>query len=303
MADWPLVGDGQEALTYGVGGITNGGADLGATTNTTISVGCRGTLLFAAGPANGKTAWTTLININTLPFDACGFIFTLVYGTAGAAPILFDIGFGATPVAVLSNLVFRPTRNNEAGRSVYIPLAIPKNTQVSHRRQLASGVATQTDCIITPVACGFDPSPPFGVCNTYGVTTSGSTTTAILDPFSAPNNGTQSSTKGGYVVLGTTTAPVSAMLICLNENVINNGLQIRWAVDIAIGAPGSEQVIVANLPVEIESNAVQFSQNFVGPIPCHIPSGVAISARCALSTKSVTTGALIKMGIAVYCFS
>ena len=87
--------------------------------------------------------------------------------------------------------------------------------------------------------------------------------------------------KGAYTELEDSTPHIIDLLL-IN---LQSGLARDYLVDIAIGATGSEIIIVSNL---LYANA-QSSSNFYRvpsqiEIPIHIPAGTRISARCACTT-------------------
>lgn len=91
-------------------------------------------------------------------------------------------------------------------------------------------------------------------------------------------------TKGSYAqLIATTPFAATGIMLSVFRMSANNG---RFLVDIAVGAGGSEVVIVADLSVGgTGSNGLY--QNHVW-IPLAVPAGVRLSARCQCSTASRT---------------
>jgi hypothetical protein len=85
-------------------------------------------------------------------------------------------------------------------------------------------------------------------------------------------------TKGAWATLGTTAYPTKGMII----HFVGSSAVLRdFFVDIGVGAGGSEVVLYSNLLFSIGSWT---EQSFWYPLPCDLPAGTTISARCQAST-------------------
>jgi hypothetical protein len=108
-----------------------------------------------------------------------------------------------------------------------------------------------------------------------GVVSASSTLTTITASASTH-------TKGSYTVV-VASASIGASAIIVH---IRGGSVARYLFDVAVGASGSEQIIVNNLHVGSFSGGGRSCASF--RIPVQIPSGTQISVRCQSSTASAT---------------
>lgn len=125
-----------------------------------------------------------------------------------------------------------------------------------------------------------------GTWDTIGVDTATSRGTRILD-------GPAANTKGDYVELeASTSADAVGLLINVSRPNDNN---VRFAFDIALGAAASEVVLIADLGFRTDARQ-QTSFNIF--IPCNIPAGSRVSARCQsiLSTSSFDVSCMLLIG-------
>ena len=81
---------------------------------------------------------------------------------------------------------------------------------------------------------------------------------------------------------------------------IERGLKEEgYAVDIAVDG----QAIFTNLTVGLDASCDQFGNMYLGPFPWAIPSGLSITARCAINRWNISVSAAHRMGLIVYGFS
>lgn len=107
-------------------------------------------------------------------------------------------------------------------------------------------------------------------------------------------------TKGSYSqLIASTTADCSALLVTLDRTTNSN---VAGLLDIAVGGAGAEKVIAPNLHWHSSSvNPQMIAHQFL--IPCSIPAGSRISARCqssGVSTIIVTSVICISDMMASY---
>lgn len=112
-----------------------------------------------------------------------------------------------------------------------------------------------------------------------GVNTTAAGTT--ITPSASAN------TKGAYAqLIASTAAPTREAVVHLYANVGQSTPGTSWLVDIAIGASGSEVVVMSNLCV---FTPVQYLHGFLSiALPISIPAGSRISARCQTNIASST---------------
>ena len=116
----------------------------------------------------------------------------------------------------------------------------------------------------------------------YGAVTASTSLTTVTAAGSA-------NTKGAYTqITASTTADISWLYVML-DFVPTTGSGQTCAVDIAIGAGGSEQVTINNLMCAASYYGGCQEYGF----PFNIPKGTRIAARCQSSTASKTCGVAI----------
>ncbi len=135
----------------------------------------------------------------------------------------------------------------------------------------------------------------YQICDTYGFSTANSLGTQ-LDPGGTIN------TKGAYAQLtASTTEDISAIAWLLDyENLAV--LSSDLLMDIAIGAGGSEQIVIPNWVVKTSGSGSSntITGSCVAPMQYKIPSGTRIAARCQSTDNAAATR---KIGISFYGFS
>ena len=268
---------------------------IGAATSGTTG----GTYLAGSSSTYTKSAWTQLIASTTTDIT-----WVLVSGqcslVAGVSFAL-DIGIGASgsEIVIVNNLSLQGVLvalSVGDAFSFFFPLSIPAGTRIAARFSATVGSVS-----ITLSMLGFQ--------DTYQSAGSGSAVDTI--GFSTVTNlGTQvdpggsTNTKGAYATIGTTVADLAGFMIVVDtQNAIGSSNAIgytQWLIDIAVGATGSEVVILPNLYQAGYTLTLNYAAIFV-PVtmyfPIQIPVGSRIAAR-AQSTTAYTPDRLI--GIAAY---
>lgn len=107
--------------------------------------------------------------------------------------------------------------------------------------------------------------------NTYGACTSTSNTTTI-------SSATTANTKGSYTQLIASTNSDATWMTVILDGAEAAGSGLNISVDIAVGASGSEKIIVDNLYYSLVNSITTYEATY--SFPCAIPKGTAISARC-----------------------
>lgn len=185
-----------------------------------------------------------------------------------------DIGIGASgSEVVLAQQIYIP--GNSASGSIGIPCSIPAGTRVAARCQGSSGSLT---CYVTLAL--FDSSMA-AIGDSAGAQaigfSAGSTSGTTINSSATPN------VKGSYTQLtASTPRDYNGFTIMVSAGFV--GSSADAALDIAVGASGSEAIVLPDYCFQITSYQLwsPFSPIFWVPIP----AGTRVSARCAWNYTS-----------------
>ena len=261
MADFPL-GGGTVSATIG--------ADTTATAGTTLT----------SGAANTKGSYAQLVASSRInAFN----LFLIIGGNQSTTldEYLIDIAIGAaaSEQVIIANIPWG--RQTEIFiRAVPFSISIPAGVRISARCQCTS--ATKTIQIMG-ILVGRGLASPAGnaICTTYGAATADSGGVSV-DP------GAVADTKGAYSeITASTTARARELIIAFGGRDNSARSICDWLVDIAIGAGGSEQVIISNIHLYAQSSDDALELYYV-PLPLGFPEGVRLSARAQCSITDAT---------------
>lgn len=254
MGDFPMLG-GQRT--------ENAGA---------VASASRGTVVTAGGSAHTKGSYSELIA--SIAFPAKGILVMLQELSAGN-DYLIDIAIGAasSEVVICPNLIGGAgTGSISYGAIYYFPIAIPDGTRISARCQATNAsVSARVSCIL--FGKGFMPSEPLSLVEAHGAAVADSGGVSI-DPGGTAN------TKGSYTeIVASTTYPIKALIIGVGNQANNVRSSQSWLVDIAIGAAGSEQVVIPNYAINCSTSPDTVLPQTSPLLPVDIPAGTRLSAR------------------------
>lgn len=292
-----MLGNDERLRNLG-GGVMPGGLPLGLEVCNGKSVGAviasgNGTTVSSSVSANTKGSWVQLIS--SLPADAV-YVTVFVSGfdlnnsNFGAV----DIGVGASgsEIPIINNLIFMGGRSLASVFTAQVytfPLSVPAGTRISARTQTNNG----NDGLF--VNCVFHDGSLTQIEGCAGVDAIGflsaSTTGTVIDP------GATASTKGAYTQL---VASTSRDYLGFFWNINGAGQTASdyssGFVDIAIGASGSEQIIMPDCFYCVDGS-IGFTSGDGGFIPIQIPAGSRIAARSS-NFNNVATSRVI--GLTLY---
>jgi hypothetical protein len=261
--------------------IENAGANAGNSGGTTLS---------AAGSANTKGSYSQLIATSSFP--AVGILISFSRHNAGGSGFdyLVDIAIGAAASehVIISNLV--SSGGAEQGTYTYFfPCSIPAGSRISARIQsTTASVGTRINCLL--LGGGFAQAEQFSGVDTYGANTTDSGGTSV-DPGGAAN------TKGSYVEISSSTNHKHHYIVVgigLQTNIIRT--TGSWLMDIAIGALGSEQIIVPDIDFSCHSLGSMITPYAI-VIPIQVPAGSRIAVRLQ---SSITDASDRLMDVVIY---
>lgn len=269
MADWSLLGDGQRFESIG--------AD---TANS------RGTTLTAGNPASTEGSWAELIASTTFDITELR-LQILPQNTFRAYLIDIGIGAGGSEVVLVPNLYVDWTQG--IGTVVHLNLSIPAGTRIAARCQCdsASSIVRVAGQVIGK---GFLPSSPLAKFTAYGVDT-GTSLGTVIDP------GGVAHTKGAWSeITASTTSDIRQLTVSIGINANAAPANGEFLFDIAIGAGGSEQVLLPNLGIWATGTGDYFTPVFYPSIDINIPTETRIAGR-AQSTITDATDRLFTIGL------
>lgn len=236
----------------------------------------------SSASTNTKGSWVECFA--STPFPALGIDVSIAATLNGNSDRLVDIGIGAasSELVIIGDL----PAPNIADRCMYhafFPLMIPEGSRLSHRS--AATVASQGTLVgMTLVAGGFiGQHASAQVCTTLGAVAADSGGTGI-DP------GGTAGTKGSWVQVPASTVtdkPFRWLGIGLGNQANAARASGSFLMDVAIGAAGSEQIILENLHINSQTNGEMLPW-FIGPFPVYIPEGSQLSARASSSLIDAT---------------
>lgn len=221
-----------------------------------------------AGSANVKGAWVEVVA--ALAYSTAGVLLQWKGNSTNYSLIDVGIGAGGSEVVVLPNIVGIVSMADNGWNSAFFPLALPAGTRVACRYQAATGGLT-TGVKLLFITDNFIGLQPVTRWQDWGTNTGASTGAAVVAGGSAH-------TKGGYSQLIAATAFTTKWLALM---VAWSDTNRNFAIDIAIGAAASEEVVIPDL-FSFNSSAV------VVGLPFSIPGGSRVAARCASQNASST---------------
>lgn len=262
MADWPLLQKSQIAESSIVDYNSLSGIQ-------------------ADGGVNTKGSYVELISSSS--YDAYGILLHIQTEYLISSDILFDIAVGSSGsevVIIPDVLAGCPYSNADfSSGSIFIPISIPSGSRISARCQASTGSPYAK--VGFHLLCG-DLSQGLGnKMVTYGAETTNSGGTAI-DP------GGTASTKGSYAELTASCENIKGFFLSIGSRANTGRTDAYWRLDVAIGAPGSEIVILPDFPLAANAVSDHVLPKFSPFIPIGIPDGSRISARaqCNITDSS-----------------
>lgn len=248
----------------------------------TVAASSRGTSV-TSGAANTKGAYAQLIASSA--FDADALLVIAAHEAVGFLGItvsaLLDIAIGAaaSEQVVIPDVLL--SLNQWCGRSgspFLVPCKIPAGSRIA-ARLASSDASTPFNVTVCAINYGLF-AMPGGKIVSYGTASATSRGTS-LDPGATAN------TKGAYSQLvASTNEDLSGIIICVGSQNLDKTTSCEALLDIAIGAAASEIILIADLPLGVDTNAQQYMPLVFPFIPCKIPAGTRIAARCQNTTNT-----------------
>lgn len=264
MATFPLIEAGQR--------VENAGAQTSTSKGATVT---------ANAAANTKGTYTQLIA--SCAFDVTSILIMLDDQTA-ALDYLVDIAVGAAAAEVIiaSNLLGTGgTGSISYGAHYFFPVNIPAGSRISARCQCSTGGSLiQVSALL--FGGGFLDPETLGDVETFGADTTDSGGVNI-DPGATVN------TKGAYSQLSAATPyPIRLLTFSIGCQLNTVRTTQSWLVDIAVGAAGSEVVILPNIVLNCSTSPDIIEPQTINRLPVNIPAGTRLSVRAQSSGNDAT---------------
>jgi hypothetical protein len=200
--------------------------------------------------------------------------------TGNVNNVLVDISVGATgsEVVVASNL-HADVQGGVTAEGYLFPVCIPAGTKISARVQTEFTSLNSIYVEVQLYEGGFPQVEGAGLDDIGTVTSGASALTTVIQGASG--------TKGSYTVLISSTARDYAGLLVAVHDAISTGILNVDSIDIAVGATGSEKIIIPDALYFVRSQMI-LSAVYV-PYFIPIPAGTKISAAASSSNASPST--------------
>jgi uncharacterized protein YbdZ (MbtH family) len=252
-----------------------GGEAVGVSTGTS-----KGTTLTGSATPHTKGTYAQLIAATTYDTNAIFMSFAEGSYDANAGNVSVDLAVGASSFEkiVVPDYVLR----NSAGISsiasgVTFPLNIPAGTRIAARAQ--SKTASQT-CFVGLVLFqgSLDETEGLSGYDAIGFVSASTQGSSIVPNASA-------NTKGVYTEMVASSAKDYAGLFGNFDSLNATANSPRsWLVDIAVGANGSEQIMIPNMFIN------RSNQYVIDPMMPFIPVNIPAGSRIAVRAQSSTAG-------------
>lgn len=232
-----------------------------------------GTTLTAAGSTNTKGSYTQLVA--STGRDAHWLIIQGRSSLNGTSFLLdLAIGGAGSEQIIVADLLMQGPRS---GITICLPVYVPGGSRLAARVQSNSASATML-CSVLLGSHSFGMMEPGGVVTCYGQNTGDSGSTSI-DP------GGSGHTKGSYVQITASSSRKHQGFVLIVGGDKNTGTTAAdFLIDVALGAGGSEQIIVPDFYVREESGAFAYTPYATYfPIPIPEATRIAVRAQCSIT--------------------
>lgn len=243
-----------------------------AETNGVDTSDSGGTAATADASADTKGSFVELAASTS--FDYEGVLLSVGKAIPTNRMYLLDLAVGAagSEVVFVPNVSIGQNRSSTFVTTVGVPVHVASGSRISCRVQCNVG-GEAIDVSIVGWAGGFNADPGASRTIPIGVSTADSKGT-VLDAGATIN------TKGSYAELSSSISDdISGFYICIGANENSALVLATCLIDLAIGASGSEEIILSDIRVGEDNNSDNFSPTISPFWRFNIPSGTRISAR------------------------
>jgi hypothetical protein len=232
-------------------------------------------------PVGSKSAWVEITSATL--HDVCGLHYFMgIMSDGGTDDHIIDVGIGAagSEIVLVENIQtslagFRVRDNTNC---IYLPIAIKKGERIAVRARAYATAATNRHAMILQYAGGWLQSN-YGSSVTYGVNES-DCGGVVVDPGNTGN------TYGAWSeITASTTKDIQCLILCMGQRDNQSSASCFWRLQVAVGASGSEDNIIADLSMGSHITPDIASPNF-HMIKVFIASGSRIAVRSKCTTTS-----------------
>lgn len=240
-----------------------------------------------SGAANTKGSWTVLLADTVEPLIGMILNVGKTIGSTGThVTDLVDIGIapiaagGGTEIVLVPNIYL----GAQAGwPNIFLPIQVPAGYRISARFANQGAGATLRLGVVTIPAAG--PIGPFEGCQEavdIGTTTASTRGTTLGTPGGL-------NTEGAWTDL-VASSTIAARWILLQPGPPNTATMLAnsGVMDFAVGSAGNEKPIAENVP--FNTDTAELLRAPLITLPCRIPAGSRISARCSCDTSVAAGG-------------
>ena len=247
----------------------------GANTTTTSGV----TVTATAATADSKGSWANIGATTSFDYRCISIQFL---ASTGLNAKYVDIGLvvGGNQFVIAENLMIPATRKDPTlGMNYFLPLFIPAGSQLCCR--IADNGASSTVAVVI-----------HGYSNgLYGSMACFSRCRSLTTPAAAQgvalDAGATANIKGAYAELDASLAfNTCGLLLTVGLNNDNSRIAATMRFDVAIGGSGSEQIILADIPLAWNTSVDGPLQTNQLLLPAYIPLGTRLAARCQCNTNT-----------------
>lgn len=268
-----------------IGSRLSNGRTYGNVTTTSL-----GTVITASGSTNTKGSYTQLISSTVGDTAAIYVAMTNVSSSGVAIAMDIAVGAAASEQVIIPNIL--SSTNNSFSFGMMFPVQIPSGTRISARIQAttASDTIRASVTLFADAAIGRSGS----VIDILGFTAATTIGTSV-DPGGTAN------TKGAYSqIIASTAVDYSGFCFCLSTlSRTSAGTNSNMALDVAVGAGGSEIIIVPDYQF-----VTQGTGNAVIPIPSpwyemeiKLGTRIAVRSQCSINTAASRTFGFVMYGL------
>lgn len=241
-----------------------------------VASASEGTNVTPNATANTKGSWTEIVA--STPQQADGI--WVIAGFVGIADYLLSIAVGASgsEQTIIDNLYLNGASGGNGETNAYFfPIHIPAGTRIAAQSQASAASMSSVRLEIILLTYDFLQTAPLSRVTTYGAAPADSGGVSV-DP------GGTAHTKGAYSeIVASAAAPLRRLLVLFGNQANAARTTCKWLVDIAIGAGGSETIVVADLFVHGSGFELLFPQAVSFPVSIPAGSRLAVRAQCNIT--------------------